>query len=134
MIDTTVTKYELNRSEVDKKFIRSSGNGGQRVNKVATCCQLTHVPTGIQVKCQDSREQSKNEEIAWQRLEDKLSKTFIENQIKKIDDKRYSQIGNGSRSDKRRTYRVDDDTVIDHVTDKKCRFRDILKGRIELLS
>ena len=56
-------KYTLNRSDVSKKYVRSSGPGGQNVNKTSSCVLLTHIPTGIQVKVQDTRDQNKNEEI-----------------------------------------------------------------------
>lgn len=95
--------------------------------------QLTHEPTGLQVKCQDTRDQKKNEEIAWLRLEEKL-KSIEE---KKFNQKAYNhvmdQIGNCSRSDKRRTYRIKEDSVVDHITGKKASYKDISRGKIELL-
>ena len=123
----------MNKKDVTRQCVRSSGAGGQNVNKTASCVILTHTPTGMQVKCQDTRDQYKNEEIAWQRLEDRLSNIHSIAQRKKIDSDRYNQIGNGERSDKRRTYRVEEDLVIDHESNKRCRFRDVLRGRIELL-
>ena len=125
--------FVLDRSVVTKKYIRSSGAGGQNVNKVASCVQLTHIPTGLQVKVQDTRDQYKNEIIAWERLTEKLK--IIEDQkvYEKIKNYRNDQIGDGSRGTKRRTYRLRDDIVIDHITGKTCRWKDILKGSIELL-
>lgn len=127
--------FKMNRNDIEKKYVRSQGAGGQNVNKVNSCCQLTHIPTGIQVKCQDTRDQNKNEVLAYQRMYDKLK--AIEDEKAYIKNKNYrnDQIGNGSdETAKRRTYRVREDTVIDHITDKTCRWKDILKGRIELLS
>lgn len=129
-------EFELDKSQVTKNYIRSSKKaGGQNLNKVSSCVQLTHIPTGIQVKIQDTRDQYKNEIIAWNTLAEKLK--IIDDKINynKTRNDRNDQIGNGSRGGtKRRTYRLLDDTVEDHITGKKCRWKDILKGKIELLS
>lgn len=123
----------FNINDVDKKYIRSSGNGGQRVNKVATCVQLTHLLTGIQVKCQDTRYQKKNEEIAFERLKNKISDLQKVGFDKDIRKKRFLQSGDSNRSNRRRTYRVNDDTIIDHLSNKSCSYKDFIRGKIDLL-
>ena len=130
---SNIFKYTLDRSQVEKHYICSSGKGGQNVNRRSTCVQLTHIPSGVQVKCQDTREQFKNEEIAWNRLEEKLKNIEVEKFNNSISSSRFDQVGNSGRSEKRRTYRIKEDIVIDHVTDKKASFKDISRGRIELL-
>jgi peptide chain release factor 1 len=95
---------------------------------------LTHRPSGIQVRCQDTRDQYKNEEIAWIRLEEKLKSIEEEKWNKKVYQNRLDQVGSGSRSDKKRSYRIKEDLVIDHETGKQCSFRDFSRGKIELLS
>jgi protein subunit release factor A len=127
-------EYKLDKKLVTKKYIRSQGSGGQNVNKVNSCVQLTHQPTGIQVKVQDTRDQCKNEIIAWDRLTDKLKSIEINKQYEKTKNYRNVQIGNGSRGTKRRTYRLRDDIVIDHITNKSCRWKDISRGKLELLA
>ncbi len=62
----------VKESDIHEKFIRSSGRGGQNVNKVATCVQLKHLPTGIGVKCQRERSQALNRFLARRRLLDKI--------------------------------------------------------------
>ncbi len=127
-------KFNFNRNEVDKQYIRSSGSGGQNVNRRSTCVQLTHRPTGIQVKCQDERDQKKNEELAWQRLEERLKSIEEEKWNQKVYQNRLEQVGSGSRSDKKRSYRIKEDLVIDHETGKQCSFKDFSRGKLELLS
>jgi protein subunit release factor B len=58
----------LRPEDTDEQFIRGSGHGGQKINKTASCVQLRHTPTGIEVRCQDHREQSKNRLSAWKLL------------------------------------------------------------------
>lgn len=59
----------LSKEDVVESFIRSSGPGGQNVNKVSTCVALLHRPTGIIIKCQKYRTQSKNRQLAWEMLQ-----------------------------------------------------------------
>ena len=125
--------FVMNNNDIRKAYIRSSKKGGQNVNKVSSCVQLTHMPTGIQVKVQDTRDQYKNEEIAYKRLFDKLKVIDDAKKYEVIDNYRKDQIGEHGRGNKRRTYRLKEDLVIDHLTGKTCRWKDITKGRIESL-
>lgn len=127
-------EFVIKNNDIRKSYIRSSKKGGQNVNKVSSCVQLTHIPTGIQIKCQDTRDQYKNEEIAYQRLYDKLKLIDDIKNYEKNKNYRNVQIGDGSRGGtKRRTYRIKEDIVLDHHTGKTCKWKDIKKGKIELL-
>ncbi len=64
---------DLRPGDVSEKFVRSSGKGGQHVNKTSTCVQLTHLPTGISVKVQSERSQSRNREEAYRLLAEKIA-------------------------------------------------------------
>lgn len=126
-------EFKIDKNEVTKKYTCSSGNGGQNVNRIQSCVQLTHIPTGIQVKCQDTRKQQKNEVIAWDRLTEKVKLIDVNKSYHKHKNFRNDQIGESGRGSKRRTYRLLENTVKDHITGKTCRWRDFSKGKIELL-
>lgn len=127
------SSFFFNKKDVEKNYVRSQGNGGQKVNKTSSCVFLKHIPSGIMVKCQDTKHQHKNEEIAWKRLEDKLLEIHNNKSYKEEKKERWDQIGNGGRSDKKRTYRFKDDIVIDHETNKTAKLSKFLKGNIQLL-
>lgn len=112
---------------------RGTGNGGQKRNKTESCVVVTHIVTGIKVR-RDSRSQLQNKEAAIAELTERVNNFYRTGHDSLTADNRSEQIGDGSRSDKRRTYRVKDDLVVDHITNKTASLKDILRGKIELLS
>jgi len=67
-----MARLGIREEDLDESFVRSSGHGGQNVNKTSTCVVLRHRPTGIQVRCQDTRQQGQNRERARHLLLDKI--------------------------------------------------------------
>ena len=126
-------KFIIDRSKVERKVCRSRGKGGQHVNKTDTCVVLKHLPTGIQIRSEDSRSQQQNEDNAWIRLEEKLSEMHSKNQLKNTNEIRNNQIGSGTRNDKRRTVREQDGFVVDHLSGKQITTKEFYKGQIEKL-
>ena len=121
-------------SEIDWHATRGSGPGGQNRNKTSTCVMMTHRPTGISVRCETERSQSQNRALARQLLLAKLKERRDADEASKRDSIRSNQVGSGMRGDKRRTYREKDDSVVDHVTQKKASLKRVMRGEIELLA
>lgn len=105
---------DINKADLKVDTFRSSGAGGQHVNKTESGVRFTHIPTGVVAESTDGRSQIKNREIAMQRLINKIREAQIEAQDSEEREKRRSLVGSGDRSDKIRTYNYPQNRVTDH--------------------
>ncbi|MEL7122111.1 MAG: peptide chain release factor 1 [Bacteroidota bacterium] len=104
----------INKADLKVDTFRSSGAGGQHVNKTESGVRFTHLPTGIVAESQDGRSQIKNREIALQRLYQKIYETQKQAHDSEQAAKRRSLVGSGDRSDKIRTYNFPQNRITDH--------------------
>lgn len=109
-----VEDIEIRKDELKVDTFRSSGAGGQHVNKTESGVRFTHIPTGIVSESTDSRSQIKNREIALQRLYVKIREVQKAQVLSEQKQQRQSLVGSGDRSDKIRTYNYPQNRVTDH--------------------
>lgn len=126
-------EFEIEDKDLKIDTYRSSGAGGQHVNKTESAIRITHLPTGIVVACQDERSQIKNRERAMSILRSKLYDYYqgqIESEYK---ENRKSQVGSGDRSERVRTYNYPQGRVTDHrVNVTSYSIDNVLNGDIEM--
>lgn len=123
---------QINSNDLRIDTFRSSGPGGQSVNTTYSAVRILHIPTGIIVSCQDSKDQHKNKADALMILRSKLFKLELEKQQKELSEKRKTSIKTGDRSDKIKTYNFPQDRLTDHRIKKTWHgLNKILNGYIQ---
>ena len=107
-------EIEINPADIKMEVFRSSGAGGQHINKTSSAVRLIHEPTGIVVECQTERSQFQNKDNAMKMLKTKLYDMEKQKQDSEIRNARKSQVGSGDRSEKIRTYNYPQGRITDH--------------------
>lgn len=113
-IPDTSTDFEIKPEDYEMQVFRSSGAGGQHINKTESAIRITHLPTGTVVECQDERSQHKNKDKAMRVLRTRLYEAELEKQNAAIAADRKSQVGTGDRAERIRTYNFPENRVSDH--------------------
>ncbi len=136
MPEAEEVEFSIDMKDLQIDTFRSSGAGGQHVNKTESAIRITHLPTGTVVECQDERSQHKNRDRAMKILRTKLYEAEQEKQNAAIAQTRRSQVGTGDRSGKIRTYNFPQNRVTDHRLtgdNKNFNIAAIINGDLDAL-
>ncbi len=125
---------KINMNEVRVETMRSQGAGGQSVNRTESAVRVVHLPTGLEVKCQEGKSQSSNRERAFQILAAKLQQIEDDKARQAASDVRLEQIGTGDRSERIRTYNFPQTRITDHRIGLTIhQLTQVMSGSFELL-
>ena len=125
-------EIEINPADIKMEVFRSSGAGGQHINKTSSAVRLIHEPTGIVVECQTERSQFQNKDNAMRMLKTKLYDMEKQKQDSEIRNARKSQVGSGDRSEKIRTYNYPQGRITDHRIGLSIyQMEDFLNGNLD---
>ena len=125
-------EIDINPNDLQIDTFRSSGAGGQHINKTSSAIRITHIPTGTVVECQDERSQYKNKDKAMKVLKSRLLRAEQEKHDAAIAENRKMQVGSGDRSEKIRTYNFPQSRVTDHrIGLTLYRLEEILNGDLD---
>lgn len=135
LVEPEEVEFVIDPKDLKIDTYRSSGPGGQHMQKTDSAVRITHIPTTTVVACQDERSQLKNKNKAMRILRAKLLDVKRQDEIKRLTEARKSQIGSGDRSEKIRTYNFPDRRVTDHRINLTIhQLESVLEGELDELS
>lgn len=128
LVDDADHVPQVQRRDITETFTRSSGSGGQKVNKTSSAVLLTHKPSGIAIRVESERSQTQNRRRAMTMLVERLRERAAAAQDSAASSSRRQQVGTGMRGDKRRTIAVQRSDVVDHMTGKRWSYKNYVRG------
>ena len=132
MLEVDDVEIDINPADLKIDTFRSSGAGGQHINKTSSAIRVTHLPTGLVVECQDERSQHKNKDKALKVLRSRLYDIEKAKQDAEQAENRKSQVGTGDRSERIRTYNYPQGRLTDHrIGLTLYRLEQILNGDLD---
>ena len=124
--------FELNPADIEMQVFRSSGAGGQHVNKTSSAVRLIHKPTGMVVECQQERSQFQNRDKAMQILRSRLYEAEQQRVSSQWSEERRSQVGTGMRNERIRTYNFPQGRLTDHrIGLTLYKLEDVMNGNLD---
>ncbi len=127
-----LAEIEINKADLRIDTFRSSGAGGQHVNKTDSAIRITHLPSGIVVECQDERSQHKNRSRAMSLLHAKLTDQAQQAAAQEVSDTRRKLVGTGDRSERIRTYNYPQGRVTDHrINLTVYKLAEVMEGALD---
>lgn len=132
LVEADEVELAINPTDLKIDVFRSSGAGGQHINKTESAVRITHLPTGLVVECQDERSQFKNKDRAMMILRSRLYERMQQEQQDKIASQRRMQVGTGDRSERIRTYNFPQGRLTDHRIGLTIyRLEDVMNGNLD---
>src|SRR5262249_49709965 len=126
-------QIEIPDSDVKIDVTTAQGPGGQNVNKVATAVKMVHIPTGIEVRMQESKSQVQNRARAWALMRARVFDHYQRIKHAQRAAQRSQMIGSGDRSERIRTYRYKENVVVDHRLNRSFNLQAVLEGDMDEL-
>lgn len=127
----TPSEVRIDERDLSWTTCRSTGSGGQHLQKTDSAVQLTHAPSGLQIRCESERSQAQNKQTALAILRARLQQRQREAERSERDRSRRAQVGTGQRGDKVRTYRHQDGVVTDHRTGRRTTMDRVRDGFLD---